>query len=151
MTPHQKKKLQAQVLVAIFEERTFRAAYQRCGLAEGTVRQWRKEPEFSAQYEAILRSCNDLAKEHLTQAAKSHVAILSDIAQDPTAHANARVQASKTALEVLLKLENQQLEARVLALEVAQLEALKERDKPYETQPESQGSGAGSGTGRPCD
>lgn len=113
MTPKQERALAALVLCP-----TARAAAQAAGLAESTLRRYKQDPAFMAEYK---RRCNESLE---TACAKAKSALppaierLAAIAQDDTQQPREQIAACRALCEYSLRLnEAVDIEQRLLALE----------------------------------
>lgn len=110
------KKIQA--LAALLMCPTARAAAQKAGIDERTLRRYQRDPEFQAEYRKrcaeMLESATDKAKSGLPPAVERLSAIVMDDEQQP----REQIAAARAVLEYGLRLiEANDIEQRLRALE----------------------------------
>ena len=89
------------------------------GVGEVTLWRWMQIPEFKEQYRLARREAVSQAVGHLQGACSVAVVALTDVAQDVSCPASARVSAARTVLELALKgVELEDLAVRVEELEL---------------------------------
>ena len=110
---------QEKVIAALLAFPTVRLAAESVGIGESTVTRWLAEPEFKARYEAARREVVEGAKQALRSASLGAVSTLAAISSDPNAKESARVTAAKSILDLVLRIEEGDLAARIERLEQA--------------------------------
>lgn len=113
MTPNQER-----ALAALLSCPTVRDAAEAAGLTESTLRRYRQNPEFAAEYKkrcaAMLESATDKAKSSLPPAVERLSSIVMDDGQQP----REQIAAARAVLEYGLRLvEANDFEQRLRALE----------------------------------
>jgi predicted site-specific integrase-resolvase len=109
---------QEALISALLSEDTIDAAAKTVGIGVMTAYRWLKAPGFRAMYREARRQVVDHAISHVQQATGEAVQTLRDVMADAEAPASARVSASKTLLELAIKVAAvEDLEARIAALE----------------------------------
>jgi len=104
---------------ALLSRPTISAAAESVGIGESTLRRWLKDRDFLAAYRAARREAVSQAVGHLQAACSVAVLALTDISQDVSCPASARVSAARTVLELALKgVELEDLAVRVEELEL---------------------------------
>ena len=104
---------------ALLSRPTISAAAESVGIGESTLRRWLKDRDFLAAYRAARREAVSQAVGHLQGACSVAVLALTDISQDVSCPASARVSAARTVLELALKgVELEDLAVRVEELEL---------------------------------
>jgi hypothetical protein len=116
---------QEALISALLNEDTIDAAAKTVGIGVMTAYRWLKDPDFRAVYREARREVVEHAITHVQQATGEAVQTLRDIMADVVAPASARVSASRTMLELAIKVvEVQDLDARIAALEAQKENAL---------------------------
>ena len=96
------------------------AAHQ-CGIGAVTLHRWLKDATFQTAYREARRAVVQQAIVQVQHATGTAVQTLLAVMQDANAPASAKVSAAKAILETAVKaVELEDLEARIVALEVAQ-------------------------------
>jgi predicted site-specific integrase-resolvase len=109
---------QEALIGALLNEDTIDAAAKTVGIGIMTAYRWLKDPGFRAVYREARREVVEHAITHVQQATGEAVQTLRDVMGDVMAPASARVSASRTVLDLAIKVvEVQDLEARIAALE----------------------------------
>jgi hypothetical protein len=109
---------QEALISALLSEDTIDAAAKTVGIGVMTAHRWLKNPDFRALYREARRQVVDHAISHVQQATGEAVQTLRDVMADEMAPASARVSASRTMLELAIKVVAvEDLEARIAALE----------------------------------
>ena len=104
---------------ALLSQPTILAAAESVGVGESTLRRWLKDGDFLTAYRAARREAVSQAVGHLQGACNVAVLALTDISQDVSCPASARVSAARTVLELALKgVELEDLAVRVEELEL---------------------------------
>jgi DNA-binding MurR/RpiR family transcriptional regulator len=112
-------------LSALLSSPTVREAAQKAKIGEATLWRYLREPGFREQYRDARRSLIEALQARLQARADGAAQALSDIAEDDTKPASARVAAARAIIESAIKLHEQtELEERLKAIEAA-LEAQK--------------------------
>ena len=109
---------------ALLSQATISAAAESVGIGEATLRRWLKNPDFLAAYGASRREAVSQAVGQLQAACSVAVLALTDISQDVSCPASARVSAARTVLELALKgveLENLAVRVEELELQVSRV------------------------------
>ena len=109
---------QERAIAALLIHPTMLAA-AAAGVGEVTLWRWLQIPEFKEQYRLARREAVSQAIGHLQGACSVAVVALTDISQDVSCPASARVSAARTVLELALKgVELEDLAVRVEELEL---------------------------------
>ena len=104
---------------ALLSQPTILAAAESVGVGESTLRRWLKDGDFLTAYRAARREAVSQAVGHLQGACSVAVLALTDISQDVSCPASARVSAARTVLELALKgVELEDLAVRLEELEL---------------------------------
>ena len=110
---------QERAIAALLVHPTMLAAAAAAGVSEVTLWRWMQIPEFKEQYRLARREAVSQAVGHLQGACSVAVVALTDISQDVSCPASARVSAARTVLELALKgVELEDLAVRVEELEL---------------------------------
>ncbi|MHB9110128.1 MAG: hypothetical protein ACYDCO_24010 [Armatimonadota bacterium] len=123
VTGHGEKqtRLREQAIAALLETNTITAAAQRVGVAEKSLRNWLKDPDFAAEYRDARRSLVTQASDRLAKSCQEAVNTLNDIMQHSENDAP-RVTAARAILDYAYKA----VELDDLAARLERLEALLE-------------------------
>ena len=109
---------QERAIAALLVHPTMTNAAAAAGVGEVTLWRWLQIPEFKEQYRLARREAVSQAVGHLQSACSVAVVALTDISQDVSCPASARVSAARTVLELALKgVELEDLAVRVEELE----------------------------------
>src|SRR5689334_18642447 len=112
---------QEQAITALVTCASVTEAAHQCGIAEVTLRRWLKDDGFQADYREVRRTVVQCAIVQVQRATAEAVETLRAVMHDSESPASARVSAAKTILDTAIKaVELEDLEARIVALEVAQ-------------------------------
>ena len=110
---------QERAIAALLVHVSMSEAAGAAGIGEVTLWRWTQIPEFKEQYRLARREAVSQAVGHLQGVCSVAVLDLTDIAQDVTCPASARVSAARTVLEMAIKgVELEDLAARVEELEL---------------------------------
>jgi hypothetical protein len=110
---------QERAIAALLVHPTMLKAAAAAGVGEVTLWRWLQIPGFKEQYRLARREAVSQAVGHLQGACSVAVLALTDVAQDVSCPASARVSAARTVLELALKgVELEDLAARVEELEL---------------------------------
>lgn len=110
---------QERAIAALLVHPTMAKAAAAAGVGEVTLWRWLQIPEFKEQYRLARREAVSQAVGHLQGACSVAVVALTDVAQDVSCPASARVSAARTVLELALKgVELEDLAVRVEELEL---------------------------------
>ena len=116
-------RLREQAIAALLETTTITAAAQRTGVAEKSLRNWLKDPDFAAAYRDARRAMVTHASDRLAKSCQEAVNALSDIMQHSENDAP-RVTAARAILDYAYRaVEIDDLAARVERLEALLKEA----------------------------
>jgi len=109
---------QERAIAALLVHPTMLKAAAAAGVGEVTLWRWLQIPGFKEQYRLARREAVSQAVGHLQGACSVAVLALTDVAQDVSCPASARVSAARTVLELALKgVELEDLAVRVDELE----------------------------------
>jgi hypothetical protein len=113
---------QEQSITALLVQGSLQAAAEASGVHEKTLRRWlRDDAVFQMAYREARRAVVQQAIVQVQRATGEAVETLRAVMQDSEAPASAKVSAAKTILETAVKaVELEDLEARIVALEIAQ-------------------------------
>ena len=129
---------QERAIAALMTEQTILRASEAAGVNERTLHKWLNEPLFSAEYRRVRREAFRQAVSLCQRLASSAVATLAKIMADTKAPYSAKVSAAQALLKFGREgIELEDLEARLSALELSQLEEAraKTRDHAWREQP----------------
>jgi len=104
---------------ALLSEPSVRKAAEVAGIPERTIYAWLKEPQFDAAYRAARRASVSQATARLQYASSAAVSVLCHLMANNATHASIRLSAAKTILELSFKAIDDDLAARLDALEKA--------------------------------
>lgn len=109
---------QARALAALLNNPTLRDAAKECGLSEPTLYRYLREPAFAERVREARRGLMENLQTRLQAQAAGAARVLSEIAEDETKPAAARVSAARSLIEGALKIHEQtEIEARLKELE----------------------------------
>ncbi len=109
---------QEAALVALLANGTVEQAYKAAGVSKATMWRFLQLPEFQARYRAARRELVDAALVELQRNATTAARVLTEIAEDGSAPATARVAAAKTILDQAnAAVEREELIERIERLE----------------------------------
>lgn len=91
-------------LAAMLSTATHEEAARKLGITSRTLRNYLKDPEFSARYEEANKSLVHNATSQIQRCLAPAIAALREIAEDESAGLNARVNAAKGLLEYGIRL-----------------------------------------------
>lgn len=98
--PHNgKERKRAQAVVALLAAPSLDAAAAQCGIGQRTLRRWRSQPEFIAEYNRARQELLEAATGQLRASMTGAVGVLVRIAHEPSAPHAARVTAAARILE----------------------------------------------------
>jgi hypothetical protein len=131
--PSQKKeRLTEAAIAALLRSPTVAQAASVCGVSEGTLLRWMKQPEFAKEYRAAKRQAVEVAVGLLQKAAGQATATLVRVMNDPATPAGVRVAAARTVLDQALRsVEIEEFDRRLSDLEEMS-EAKRMIDDEYE-------------------
>ena len=110
---------QERAISALLVHPTMAKAAAAAGVGEVTLWRWQRVPEFKEQYRLARREAVRQAVGQLQAACSAAVLALTDISQDVSCPASARVSAARTVLELAFKgVELEDLAVRVEELEM---------------------------------
>jgi hypothetical protein len=99
--PHNgKERKRAQAVVALLAAPSLSEAAAQCGIGERTLRRWRGQPAFVAEYSRARQELLEAATGQLRASMTGAVAVLVRIANEPSAPHAARVTAAARLLEL---------------------------------------------------
>lgn len=99
--PHSgKERLRAQAIVALLSASTVAEAAARAGIGYRTLKTWRTQPEFMAEYRRAKQELLEAATGRLHRAMAGAVDVLDRVANDADAPTAARVTAAARILEI---------------------------------------------------
>ena len=129
---------QERAIAALMTEQSILRAAQVAGVGERTLHKWLDRPHFAAEYRRVRREAFRQAVSLCQRLASSAVATLAKIMADAKAPYSAKVSAAQALLKFGREgIELEDLEARLSALELSQLEEAraKTRDHAWREQP----------------
>ena len=110
---------QERAIAALLVHASMSEAATAADIGEVTLWRWMQIPAFKEQYRSARREAVSQAVGHLQSSCSVAVVALTNIAQDVSCPASARVSAAKTVLEMAIKgVELEDLAARVEELEL---------------------------------
>jgi hypothetical protein len=119
---------QEQAIVTLLSNRTVEDAARACNTPARTLFRWLKEPEFDAAYRAAKRAAFGQAIARLHHLASAAVSTLGKVMLDPATPPSTKVRAADSILNHTIKaIEDEDIEARVAALEEAALQGNRRR------------------------
>jgi hypothetical protein len=92
-------RLRERAISELISRPTILEAARACGIAEGTLRRWMKNEDFSRDYEHARSRVLDIASEKLRNGALMSVDVLSEVCRNKKASPAARVTAARSFLE----------------------------------------------------
>ena len=108
---------QGQAIVALMSCTSTEAAARKAGVGESTLRAWLTKPDFLAALRGAQREIYQQSMTQLVRVTGKAVAALEQILDDKEAPPAVRVSAAKAVLDLAAKASDDDLEARVEALE----------------------------------
>ncbi len=119
---------QEQAIVTLLSNRTVEDAARACNTPARTLFRWLKEPEFDAAYRAAKRAAFGQAIARLHHLSSAAVSTLGKVMLDPATPPSTKVRAADSILNHTIKaIEDEDIEARVAALEEAALQGNRRR------------------------
>ena len=109
---------QEQAISGLLTTRTMAEAASMAGVGESTLRRWLKNRNFVDEYRIARRQCVAVALNNLGRVCFQAVQTLEEVMSDANAIPSSRVSAAKAALDVVIKVcEQEDLEQRIATLE----------------------------------
>ena len=113
-----KRRKSEEVIAALLETPTIKAAAERAGIGEATIYRWLDDPEFEREYRRARRQAVQQAITRLQQLSGEAVETLREIMTDKAASDQARLRAAKTILDGAVDaVELEEIEERIKTLE----------------------------------
>ena len=113
-----KRRKSEEVIAALLETPTIKAAAERAGIGEATIYRWLDDPEFEREYRRARRQAVQQAITRLQQLSGEAVETLREIMIDKAASDQARLRAAKTILDGAVDaVELEEIEERIKTLE----------------------------------
>jgi hypothetical protein len=107
-----------EAIAALLTTTTVRAAAQKAGVGERTLRRWLARDDFQAAYRRARRELISGAVHMLLQSTSRATQVLVDVMNDPSQPATARVSAARTVLSMVLHaLHDEDLDGRFAEIE----------------------------------
>lgn len=111
---------QEQAISGLLATPTVSEAASAAGVGESTLRRWMKDDGFAEEYRIARRQSVAAALSNLSRIGSQAVRTLEEVMSDTNATPSSRVSAAKAALDVIVKVcEQEDLERRVAAIEAA--------------------------------
>lgn len=95
-------------VAALLAGRNIRESAAQCGIPESTLHRWLRESGFQSAYRQAKKELLEGVKAQVLSSTASAVASLREVSEDQEAPPAARVAASRTLLELALKLDEQE-------------------------------------------
>ena len=109
---------QEQAISGLLTMRTMAEAAIMAGVGESTLRRWLKNRNFVEEYRIARRQCVAVALNNLGRVCSQAVHTLEEVMSNADATPSSRVSAAKAALDVVIKVcEQEDLEQRIATLE----------------------------------
>ena len=109
---------QEQAISGLLATRTMAEAATVTGVGESTLRRWLKDSDFIEEYRVARRQCVAVALSNLGRICSQAVCTLEEVMSNVNATPSSRVSAAKAALDVVVKVcEQEDLGQRITALE----------------------------------
>lgn len=111
---------QEQAISGLLATPTVSEAAEAAGVGESTLRRWMKDDGFVEEYRIARRQSIAVALSNLSRIGSQAVRTLEEVMSDTEATPSSRVSAAKAALDVIVKVcEQEDLEQRISAIEAA--------------------------------
>ena len=132
---------QERAIAALMTEQSILRAAQVAGVGERTLHKWLDRPHFAAEYRRVRREAFRQAVSLCQRLASSAVATLAKIMADTKAPYSAKVSAAQALLKFGREgIELEDLEARLSALELSQLEEARAKTREHARREQSRRS-----------